>query len=273
MRTFGRAARVAPTGLAAAVAMTLSGCAGFTFYSDPDLQRKTGIPVYAPKPYLLVVTGQKEKPVDATVVYMNDPKPLIYAEPRSGWGSADLSLALSNGVLTAFGQKTDPQVKELITSLGGLLTAGATAAKTMAEADQIRRGQEQSGGLSDSEINEVLAVRDDIAAKLKDGSLNELGPEERKKISDVGQVLSGFPASNTSTARTVIAAQAAVLEQVAASARAQARKPVATVLTGWAQRLRAVAGAIAEAGQTAVFELYEIVQTPAGNTLRRVSPP
>ena len=103
---------------------TLSGCAGVTFYSESTLEKKTGIPIYAPKPYLLVSrTGAKDKPVEVTIVYLNDPSKVVYAKPHSGFGSSNLTLALANGQLTSFGQQTDTKVPELITAIGGLITS------------------------------------------------------------------------------------------------------------------------------------------------------
>jgi predicted component of type VI protein secretion system len=68
--------------LAIASAAVVSGCAGVSFYSDPELKKLTGIPVYAPKPYLLVArTGAKDKPVDVSIVYLNDTSKVVYAKP------------------------------------------------------------------------------------------------------------------------------------------------------------------------------------------------
>jgi hypothetical protein len=106
----------------------LTACAGWNFYSDRALTTQSGIPIFAPKPYLLVArTGAADKPIEVSVVYLNDPQNVIYAVPRSGIGSADLSLTLADGRLTAFGQTTDTKIPETITSLAGLLTARAEA--------------------------------------------------------------------------------------------------------------------------------------------------
>lgn len=110
------------------VAFSLTACAGWNFYSDRGLTTRSGIPIFAPKPYLLVArTGAADKPVEVSVVYLNDPQNVIYADPRSGIGSAALSLTLSDGRLTTFGQTTDTKIPETITSLAGLLTARAEA--------------------------------------------------------------------------------------------------------------------------------------------------
>lgn len=44
------------------VAVSLTACAGWNFYSDRALTTRAGIPIFAPKPYLLVArTGAADK--------------------------------------------------------------------------------------------------------------------------------------------------------------------------------------------------------------------
>lgn len=116
-----------------ATSIACFGCAGVNFYSDADLKTKTGIPIFATKPYLLVVeTGSNEKPIEVTVVHLRDAERVIYADPRSGFGSSNLTLTLTNGQLVSFGQETDTKIPELINSLSGFITARADAAKSAA---------------------------------------------------------------------------------------------------------------------------------------------
>jgi hypothetical protein len=49
-------------------------------------------------------------------------------KPESGYGTADLSVNLSNGMITSFGQKTDTKIPETLTSLA----SAATGVKTLA---------------------------------------------------------------------------------------------------------------------------------------------
>jgi hypothetical protein len=51
---------------------------------------------------------------------------------KSGYGSADLSASLSNGMVTAIGQKTDTKVPETLAAIASLGTA-AGGLKLMAE--------------------------------------------------------------------------------------------------------------------------------------------
>jgi hypothetical protein len=129
-------------GIGPVVCAAVSGCAGVNFYSDAALTKKTGIPIYGSKPYLMVVRTQAEdKPVEVSIQYLPDPSKVIYAEPTSGFGSANLTLSLTQGQMTAFGQETDTKVPELLGAVTGLITGRATAAKTLAEAGQIKAGK------------------------------------------------------------------------------------------------------------------------------------
>jgi hypothetical protein len=47
---------------------------------------------------------------------------------HSGYGSADLSVALSNGLITSVGQKTDTKVPETLNAISGLIPAVAKVA-------------------------------------------------------------------------------------------------------------------------------------------------
>jgi hypothetical protein len=110
------------------------------FYSDANLKTQTGIPIFATKPYLLVVeTGSTEKPIEVTVVHLRDAERVIYADPRSGFGSSNLTLTLTNGQLTTFGQQTDPKIPELIDSISGFITARADAARMASTRDPSKR--------------------------------------------------------------------------------------------------------------------------------------
>lgn len=108
-------------------ALAAAGCAGVRVYSDPALKHETGIRVYTPKPYLLVSrTSVKDVPI-ASIVYLPDPSDVLYIRQHRGWGSSDLSVGVSNGMLTAIGSKIDAGGAETTTALAALLKA-ATAA-------------------------------------------------------------------------------------------------------------------------------------------------
>ncbi len=108
-------------------AVGLSGCARLAFYSDPKLEGpETGVKFYYSKPYLLVArTENKDKPVEVSIQYLPDLSKPVYAKLKSGYGSADLSLAFKDGILTNIGQKTDTKIPETISALSGMATAAA----------------------------------------------------------------------------------------------------------------------------------------------------
>lgn len=96
-------------------ACLLSACAGLDFGA-------AGVSYYEPRPYLFVSLN-KECVSTATVISVPGEKRSV--KFKSGYGSADLSIAMSNGILTNVGQKTDSKVPETITSLASLGTAMA----------------------------------------------------------------------------------------------------------------------------------------------------
>ncbi len=115
-------------------AVALVGCARLAFYSDSKLEGpESGVKFYYAKPYLLVSpTGNKDNPIQASIVYLPDQSKPMYAKLKSGYGSANLSLTLQNGVLTTVGQTTDTKIPETITALTGMTTAAAELAKLRA---------------------------------------------------------------------------------------------------------------------------------------------
>ena len=110
--------------------LAVAGCARLAIYKNEELQGpEAGIKFHYAKPYLLVArTGNKDKPVEVSVIYLPDLANPMYAKLKTGYGSADLSLGFQNGMLTNVGQKTDTKIPETITAFSGL----AAAAKPLA---------------------------------------------------------------------------------------------------------------------------------------------
>ena len=100
----------------------LSGCAHLDFGDD------RGLTYFDLKPYLFVSTT-KECVSVATVVSVPETKREV--KFKSGYGTADLSVGLSNGMITSVGQKTDTKIPETITAIASL----GTAAKGMLALD------------------------------------------------------------------------------------------------------------------------------------------
>ncbi len=101
----------------------LSGCAHLDFGNDK------GLTYYDPKPYLFVSTT-KDCVTNATIVNLPETKKEV--KFKSGYGTADLSVNLSNGMITSVNQKTDTNIPATITSIASLGTAAAGVMKAMA---------------------------------------------------------------------------------------------------------------------------------------------
>jgi len=91
----------------------LCGCAHLEFTDG-------GLTYYDPKPYLFVSTT-KDCVSTATVVMVPDQKKMV--KFISGYGTADLTIGLSNGMIINAGQKTDTQIPQTISALTGMATA------------------------------------------------------------------------------------------------------------------------------------------------------
>ena len=121
----------------AVVALSLAGCARLQVYSDAEMKTETGFRYYTTKPYVLVVrTGAKDKPVEASVVYLPDLANPQYVRAGVGMGSNKLSMNFTNSVMTSFNQETDAKIPDLLNSVGGL-------AKIVAD---IRKAESKDAG-------------------------------------------------------------------------------------------------------------------------------
>lgn len=108
----------------------LLGCAHLDFGDDK------GLTYYDPKPYLLVSTT-KDCVITASIVVVPENKREV--KFKSGFGTADLSVNLSGGMITSVNQKTDTKIPETITSITSLGTAAANAMKAMAMAPSTEK--------------------------------------------------------------------------------------------------------------------------------------
>jgi hypothetical protein len=115
----------------------LSSCSTVQFYSDSNLSKKTGLKVYSAKPYLLVEYAKKDAAKDnkkgktpnedtpgnmTSIIYLPDIGKPQYIKLKAGLGSSDLQVALTDGMVTSYGLKSDSKIPETITSIGGILT-------------------------------------------------------------------------------------------------------------------------------------------------------
>lgn len=98
-------------------AMLLAGCAHIEF----DADKGQGLAYYEPVPHLLVSTDA-ECNISATLLMLpGEKKHLKFIE---GYGSADLKVTLSNGMISEVGQSVNNQIPDTLTALAALKTAG-----------------------------------------------------------------------------------------------------------------------------------------------------
>lgn len=258
----------------------LGGCAGFTFYSDQALTTKTAIPIPRGKPHLLVVrTGAKDKPVEASIVYITDYSEVFYAKPNSGFGSSNLSLAFANGQMTTFGQQTDTKIPELITSLSGLITARAGADKAAAEAEAIR--DTLQGAISVAAVGQAAdTVAKDIVAKFSAKQLKGLTSEEEGRLKAVQAALASAAAILLDPTKApqhaaqveAVRAQATALGKFSAAATSTPRDASLLLIAEWKKQLEEATKEEGPKVAQPAFELYQIVQENGYTQLVQVFP-
>lgn len=266
------------------VLSVLSGCAGVTFYSDAGLTKKTGYPLFVTKPYLMVArTGAEDKPIEVSIVRISDPNNVVYAVPKSGFGSSKLAFTLANGDITTFGLDTDTKIPELITSVAGLLTSHATAKKTRAEAGTMQSGKDYkpiSVGLKD--------LAGDMNKAIKENTLGGLSSTELGTVKDAAKRVETAAAalaivSDSNMAEGAIASAKTALNNLKGVAEAtnetQKNSESVKLVADWIQRLTAILklepmdAATSTPASEPTFELYEINHDKNGTTsLRKISP-
>ncbi|SHF04855.1 hypothetical protein SAMN02745157_1515 [Kaistia soli DSM 19436] len=107
-------------------ATALQGCAGLQFNPEP---KDGALNYFDGKPYLFTSTN-KDCVSTATVVMI--PSERRSVNLKSGYGSADLSVALSNGMIASVGQKTDTKIPETITAVSGAITSVGSLVRPLA---------------------------------------------------------------------------------------------------------------------------------------------
>lgn len=257
-----------------------AACAGVRVYSDAALKNETGIKTFGPKPFLLVTrTGAKDKPVELSVIYLPDTSDVLYVRQKGGWGSNELSVKLSNGILTEFGTKSDSKIPETLTSLGSILTAAAGAYKTVQEGAQIR---DEAASRADLDI--AAAALRNVAAELVQtvDDLTSTTANQRSEARAIQAALSAVAdvlADPSALAR--VGDQAPVLDALGkriVALKMPAPAPTDVVTAQYNARIDTFA---AETGRVAdllrpptadapTFELYEILQRDGRVRLVRV---
>lgn len=264
-------------------ATLLSGCAGVDIYSDAALTKKTGIAIYAPKPYLLVArTEAKDKPMDISIIYLPDETRVSYAVPKSGFGSSKLTMALTNGQLTSFGQDTAFKMEDLAGPLAAIMTANAGASKTRAEADAIRH--ELHGADTVKAGQGVTTIASDMAARIKSGALSGLTKSDLDIVVNAQRVLkvAGETLSNPEAAPlakdqlAAVKTQTDLLDKLPDPLAGGSKMDTALqYVQTWVNDLNKLHGIaqkeVEPKAPKPTFELYEIIREASGPVLRHVS--
>jgi hypothetical protein len=108
--------------------LTFNSCASVQFYSNPQLNQKSGLKYYTLKPYLQVEREVVNNSiVKATVLYLPDLENPQYIVMKDGIGTKKLDVKLSDGAISTFGLDSDPKIEESIAALTSLISKSATA--------------------------------------------------------------------------------------------------------------------------------------------------
>lgn len=102
-----------------AAMLLFAGCANVKVYTDENLTHETGVPMYVTKPYLLVeYNGAKDVALKTSIIYLPDLAKPRYVKFKPGLGSAKLSMAFSNSVLSSYNMESDSKIPDLIGAIG-----------------------------------------------------------------------------------------------------------------------------------------------------------
>lgn len=134
------------------ILVLFSSCATVKFYDDSALKNESGIEFYSAKPYLLVERQPaKDVAIKSTVIYLPDRANPKYAKLKPGFGSSDLKLSLENGMITSYGVITDSKIPETITAITGAVGTAGTTYQAIADAIKSSKSDDVSNA-----FNEVL---------------------------------------------------------------------------------------------------------------------
>ena len=267
-------------GLAAAVSLfLLGGCAGLKFFPDEGMQQaEVGLKTYYSKPYVLVARDGTSKITSVSVVYLPDLEHPVYAQARSGYGSANLTLAFSNGMLTSFGQQTDTKIPDTLTAFGGLQTSLATALKTRVEAQQLEK---QSGDFG-KYAPQLANIAKDLRTLVLDDKGHVLSENSRISLGTNAATLDGL-ASNFAAPGAAARADSLTKDLGDVSKAVGAIKPPAdqlsedgkkiiSRLTGLQKELSDIVGELKpKPADPPALSLYEVVMKNGVTSLREVS--
>lgn len=269
--------------LAVLACLAVSGCGHISVYdSKAKTAKPVGIKFYAPKPYILVSrTGATANPVTVEQIYLPDLANPYYAKTVPGLGSSKLTLAFSNGVLTNLGQETDPNIAGLVTALAGVPGSLATAGKTRAETDVLRRqaSAQELGQASTTLASAATTITTNLAKPVAATAASE---DQRQKLRSIATalqaassslVLPGAPAN----LETIIAGIKVAQKHLAEVQKTGTQSEAASAKQFWVAIKQADTEVTAALGlltpkpePPATVTLYEVLMDENGTTLREV---
>jgi hypothetical protein len=267
--------------------LIFNSCATVKFYDDSKLKEESGIEFYAPKPYLLVERKPaKDVALKSSVIYLPDLSKPKYAKLQAGFGSNDLKLSLSNGIITSYGVTTDSKVPETITALTGVLSATGTTYKSFAEAINLLDGEETSESEPVEESGDVASMKK--AKTILDAVLTDLDGIKNSQLLTTNQK------AEINTALGILTTQIAEINKLSIkqipSIAVEINKAT-KILNGikissdsdnakdfkdkLARNIKEIEKAVnllnpQKKPVTSTFELYEIIISNSGTTLKRV---
>lgn len=166
----------------------LSACASVKVYDKDGVN--SGVKFYSAKPYLLVTrTGNKENPVSVDIISLPDLDSPQYAKFKPGYGSSELSLKLSNGILSEYGGKGESgDVAEILNAITGGYKTIAEVAKINIE---TRQAQQNGNGVVNQSVSSMefgTAAKSfvNLASSIEDG----VSEAKRAGIIDAAHLIS-----------------------------------------------------------------------------------
>lgn len=233
--------------------------------------KETGIPFYPAKTYVVVETTKDGSKLALLSVPDVTRPHTIRHEP--GWGTAQLNVSLSNGMLTSVNQSTDAKGSETIAAVGSLVSGVGALASGLGAAPGANIVRSDVQDLADSLDTQVVTVLQgsSVLALTTIGSnlLIPQGDIENAATLDASKPLAEALAASNKAIRDAlrpIKNEAATLSAIAAKPNAVHEAVVASIaLTRIVERLEAITAS------PSTLVLYEVVEEPEGRVgFRRV---
>jgi hypothetical protein len=97
----------------------ITGCASVDFNNSDGVDE--GFLYYQPQPFLLI--EKKDKNIISRIISIPNTEKPRWIKQGEGWGSAEMSFEIDNGMVKSFNSKSDNKGAETLASIAGLATA------------------------------------------------------------------------------------------------------------------------------------------------------